>query len=102
MADWPDRFQPPPGPGEPRENAEMPPPVFEPPAPATQVEEVMRRHGPALLAVDGVEGIAAGRSPAGAPALIVFVRDSDVQDRLPTELDGVPVQSVITGPIEAQ
>jgi hypothetical protein len=102
VADWPDRYEAPPGAGEPPENAEMPAPGQEQPAPASHVEELLRRHGPSLLAIDGVEGIATGRTEAGVDAVIVFLRDESVAALLPRDLEGVPVQPVVTGPIEAQ
>jgi hypothetical protein len=102
VADWPDRWQEPPGPGEPPEDPVMPSPGEEPPGAGSHAEEVLRRHGPALLAIDGVEGIAVGRSPTGEDAIVVFIREAHVAANVPDELDGVPVQTVVTGPIQAQ
>jgi hypothetical protein len=102
VADWPDRFEDPPGPGASPENAEMPQPGFEQPAEPSRVDALIRQHGPQLLALDGIEGIAAGRTPAGGDAIVVFLRDEQARASLPQEIEGVPLQPVVTGPIDAQ
>jgi hypothetical protein len=80
----------------------MPQPGVEPSPAPSRVDALVRQYGPQLLALDGVEGIAAGRTQDGGDAIIVFLRDAQSGDALPKELEGVPVQPVITGPIEAQ
>jgi len=47
-----------------------------------------------LSSVAGVEGFG-----VGADVLRVYVRSPDVQERLPAEINGVPLQCVVTGSI---
>jgi hypothetical protein len=53
-----------------------------------------------LLAIDGVEGVAIGRDQVGRDAILVFVRDSSVKLRLPSEIEGFSVEVEVTGLIE--
>jgi hypothetical protein len=72
-----------------------------PPASESNVHRVLRQHGPMLLAIEGVEGIAAGRTATGEDAVTVFLHDASVAASVPSELDGVPVQTIVTGTIDA-
>ena len=64
------------------------------------LSEVRRTHEDQLLALAGVVGVAEGTS-GGAAVLQVLVT-ADVPVDLPTELDGYPVEVVVTGVIEAE
>jgi hypothetical protein len=79
----------------------MPPSGAERPAISSDVERVLRERGPALLAIDGVEGIAAGRNAIGDDAITIFLHDAGAGASIPAQLDGVPVQTIVTGPIDA-
>lgn len=69
---------------------------------ATSASAVQEKHEERLMAMDGVEGVGIGRTALGDEAIVVYVRDQHVIQRLPKELDGVAVQFQVTGPIEAQ
>jgi hypothetical protein len=71
--------------------------------PETQdgIAGVISRREQELLPVDGVEGIGAGRDPAGHDALVVYVRDESVASAVPEKIDGYPVAIVVTGKISA-
>jgi hypothetical protein len=62
---------------------------------------VISRQEKELLPVDGIEGIGAGRDPAGHDALVVYVRDQSVASAVPEKIDGYPVEIVVTGQISA-
>ncbi len=79
----------------------MPQAGVEQPAITSDVQRVLRERGPTLLAIDGVEGIAAGRNAIGDDAITVFLHDASAGASIPAELDGVPVQTIVTGPIDA-
>jgi hypothetical protein len=65
------------------------------------IAAVISRQEKELLPVDGVEGIGAGRDPAGHDALVVNVRDESVASAVPEKIDGYPVEIVVTGQISA-
>ena len=67
-----------------------------------EIERVLRSHQATLLARPGVTGVAVGRSPIGDPAIVVYLLDRKHRGGLPTKIDGHPVVTEITGPIEAQ
>lgn len=69
--------------------------------PSTGVAAVRDRHERTLMAIDGVMGVAIGRSPIGDDALVVYLRDASLQSKIPRELEGYPVQTVVTGEIDA-
>lgn len=65
------------------------------------VVAVRERNEKRLLAINGVVGVAIGRSPIGEDALVVYLRGSSVKLRVPSEIEGYPVETVVTGPIDA-
>lgn len=71
------------------------------PAPSA-AEHTCRRHAAALMAIDGVTGVATGYSPTGDEAIIVYLREQAVATKVPRLLDGIPVVVEVTGEIDAQ
>ena len=67
----------------------------------SEIDAVRERHQRALMAIDGVVGVAVGQTPTGDPAIVLYLRDPSVRTRVPTQLDGHPVQTVVTGEIDA-
>jgi hypothetical protein len=65
------------------------------------LEQARARHEPTLLAIDGVRGVGLGRTPTGDDALVVYLRDASVKQRIPPQVDGYPVETVVTGEIDA-
>jgi hypothetical protein len=65
----------------------------------SDIAAVKERNEARLLAIDGVEGVAIGRDQIGRDAILVFVRDSSVESRLPTEIEGFSVIIDVTGEI---
>lgn len=55
-----------------------------------------------LLSLDGVEGVGAGTDPSGQEAIMVYVRDDAVLDKLPSELEGKSILPMVTGVIRAE
>ena len=66
------------------------------------IEQVLRQHERSLLEKPGVTGVAIGRSPTGDPAIVIYLLDQKNRKGLPALLDGHPVVTQVTGPIEAQ
>lgn len=62
--------------------------------------EVQERHNPTLLGIRGVVGTAVGVTEAGQPAVLVLTEGPGVSG-LPRSLDGVTVEVLVTGKIEA-
>jgi hypothetical protein len=61
------------------------------------IEEALARHTPALMRLPGVEGT--GQALCGErPCIRVYIALEAVAARLPAELDGFPVDPVVTGP----
>ena len=58
------------------------------------------RHAARLLGQDGIEGLGVSLTSEGKPSVVVFTRHGAV-GRIPAALEGVPVEVVITGRIEA-
>jgi hypothetical protein len=71
--------------------------------PAMTVEQVLARHTGRLMAIPGVVGVARGEVN-GRPAIQILVVKTtpELRRRLPTTLDGFPVQVVESGTIKAQ
>jgi hypothetical protein len=59
------------------------------------------RHAQRLLDKPGIAGIGVGVNPAGKAIIRIYKEKSDVQD-VPDSLDGVDVQSVTTGVLQAR
>lgn len=90
-------------PGSEREEAAMPP-YTAPDAAApggSPVEEARRRHERSLMAIDGVTGVAVGRTPTGDDAIVVYLRHRAAGQAVPATLDGHPVIVRVTGEIDA-
>lgn len=83
----------------PRENAAV---EYRPeiPGPRTEAGRVKECHETELLAIDGVEGVGLG-SRGGREVILAYVRDAATRDRLPEEIEGVPVTAEVTGRIVA-
>lgn len=67
----------------------------------SQIEMVRERHERELMAIDGVVGVAVGRTPIGDDAIILYLRDASVKQRVPTQVGGYPIETIVTGPIDA-
>jgi hypothetical protein len=62
---------------------------------------VLARHADELMAIDGVEGTGVGRNGVGDDAIVVYLRDASVRSRVPSEIEGYPVEPSVTGVIDA-
>ncbi len=68
---------------------------------------VLARHERELLALANVIGVADGAAPDGGPVIVVYVRTKVPADQLapadllPTSLDGIPVDVVAVGDVQA-
>ncbi len=67
----------------------------------SQIETARQRHERALMAIDGVVGVGVGRTPMGDDAIILYLRDASVKKRVPACVEGYPVETVVTGEIDA-
>lgn len=68
----------------------------------SDIVQVLARNQERLLAIEGVAGVGIGRTPMGGSALVIFVLNASVKDRVPKEVEGYPATVVVTGPIEIQ
>jgi len=66
-----------------------------------EIERVLQRHQASLLATPGVTGVAVGRSAIGDPAIVIYLLDKKYRAGLPGALEGHPVVTEVTGPIDA-
>jgi len=66
------------------------------------IADVLGRHTPSLLGIPGVLGTGEGRA-GDEPVIVIFVarRTSELQKRLPSVLDGYPVEIRETGQVTA-
>ena len=67
----------------------------------SQVESVRARNERTLMAIDGVVGVGIGRTPIGDDAIVLYLRDASVKQRVPTQVEGYPVETTVTGEIDA-
>ena len=67
----------------------------------TPVETGRARHTSKLMAIDGVMGVAIGRSPTGDDAIVLYLRDPSVKRKVPSQVEGYPVETTVTGEIDA-
>src|SRR5262245_47996521 len=71
--------------------------------PTRPIEAVLADHTPRLMAMDGVVAVGQGALRDGTPCIQIFLksRDEALMKRLPSELEGHPVEIVIAGEIRA-
>lgn len=65
-------------------------------------EESLQNYERDLMAIDGVEGVGVGRC-GDQDCLIVFIREDEpaIRDQIPSQIDGIPIEIQVSGPIEA-
>jgi hypothetical protein len=68
---------------------------------SSAVEQVKQSHERELMAIEGVEGVGIGRDSIGNDAIIVYLRTEEVRDRVPRSIGGFPVETRVTGIIDA-
>ena len=68
---------------------------------SSKLEHVKQDHEQELMAIDGVEGVGVGRSKIGNDAIIVYLRDEGAKKRIPRSIAGYPVETIVTGLIDA-
>jgi len=68
---------------------------------SSPVQHVKQRHEQELMAIDGVEGVGVGRNSIGDDAILVYLRSDDIKARIPRTIDGYPVETKVTGIIDA-
>jgi hypothetical protein len=80
------------------EDAEI---AYPPKEEISPVSKIVERHQAEFMAIEGVEGVGIGQDQIGNEAIVVYVRHKDVARAVPREVEGVPVQIEVTGPIDA-
>ena len=67
------------------------------------VEDVLRDHTPALIAIPGVVGTYSSTLDDGTPCIVVMVarHDPAIERRLPDRIEGYPVRLDVSGVIRA-
>lgn len=71
-------------------------------ASASEVERVKQSHEQKLMAIDGVEGVGLGKNRIGNDAILVYLRDQGAAKLVPRDIEGHPVEIIITGQIDAR
>ncbi len=69
--------------------------------PEASALDVLDRHRRELHALPRVVGAAVGRAPTGEDCIVVYLRDSSAASAVPPSIEGVPVQTIVTGEIDA-
>jgi hypothetical protein len=59
------------------------------------LEDALERSQARLRTIEGVVGVAVGRTEIGDDALLIYVIDSSIRERVPSEIDGYPVEVVV-------
>jgi hypothetical protein len=65
---------------------------------AVQIKE---SHEARLLGIEGVTGVGLGRNESGNDAIIVYLRDASSAAHIPSQIEGLPVLTEVTGEIDA-
>ena len=68
---------------------------------SSAVENVKGAHEHELMSIDGVEGVGIGKNRIGDDAIIIYLRDENARGRIPRTIEGYPVETQITGIIDA-
>jgi len=66
-----------------------------PQRPQSPIAGVVERSTAELSKIEGVHGVSEGRTPTGDDAVRVDIEDDSVRERLPTEIEGYPVEVVV-------
>jgi hypothetical protein len=66
-----------------------------PQGPQSPITGVVERHRARLSAIEGVHGVAEGRTATGDDAIRIDVEDESVRERLPDEIEGYRVEIVV-------
>jgi hypothetical protein len=69
--------------------------------PQREINDVMDAHVQELMEIPGVTGVAVGETDEGVPCILILIlEDSDeIKSKLPKELEGHPVRTMVTGEI---
>ncbi len=70
--------------------------------PPGRLEAAKRRNERALMAIDGRRRRQPGTDRRRQEALVVYLRDASVKRRVPSQVEGYPVETSITGQIDIQ
>ena len=54
-----------------------------------------------LFAIEGVVGVGIGSNEIGDDAIVVYLRDESSQERIPTQIEGFPVITEVSGEFDA-
>ena len=65
---------------------------------AVQIKE---SHEALLMRIEGVTGVGLGRNKIGDDAIIVYLRDASFAAHIPSQIEGLPVLTEVTGEIDA-
>ena len=86
------------------EEAAMPyePDEAEDPVQRSRVEHIRHRYEDRLMSIEGVVGVEVASDSIGEQVIRVFLRDASSGHGVPTMLEGVPVETEVTGDIDAQ
>lgn len=68
----------------------------------SELGRVKQSHENELMAIDGVEGVGIGKNRIGDDAILVYLRDQGAVKSVPRDIEGHPVEIIITGPIDAR
>ncbi len=68
---------------------------------SSEIARVKQAHEQELMSIDGVEGVGIGQNRIGEDAILVYLRDEGAKRRIPAIIGGYPVETHITGIIDA-
>jgi hypothetical protein len=68
----------------------------------SELGRVKQLHEHKLMAIDGVEGVGIGKNRIGDDAILVYLRDQGAVKSVPRDIEGYPVEILITGQIDAR
>jgi hypothetical protein len=74
---------------------------YDPDHSVSNAMRIKESHEAQLLRIEGVTGVGVGKNGEGDDAIVVYLRDASSARHIPSQIDGVPVLTEVTGEIDA-
>lgn len=69
---------------------------------SSPVAAVRARHEQRFMSIDGVRGVGIGMDEIGGDIILLYLLDEAAKERVPDEIEGIPIRTIVVGEIDAQ